>query len=96
MMDTENPTICSFMSNPNLHYLNENDNDNENENEMKKEETEFFNIHEDSYIETPWTIINSYFEGNQLKQFVRHQIESYNHLISEFYFHHKIHLIIYL
>ena len=82
MMDTENPTICSFMSNPNLHYLNENENY-LNENEMKKEETEFFNIYEDSYIETPWNIINSYFEGNQLKQFVRHQIESYNHLISE-------------
>lgn len=30
------------------------------------------------YIEEPWNIIGSYFNGHHLKQLVRHQIESYN------------------
>lgn len=42
-----------------------------------------FDIHNDQYIEPPWDIINSYFEGHHLEQFVRHQLESYNNLISE-------------
>jgi len=32
----------------------------------------------DEYVETPWTIIGSYFRDQHLKQLVRHQIESYN------------------
>ena len=32
--------------------------------------------------ETPWTIINSYFSNQHLKQLIRHQIESYNDFIS--------------
>ncbi len=32
----------------------------------------------DTYIETPWTLIESYFEGHYLEQLVRHQLESYN------------------
>ena len=32
----------------------------------------------DTYIETPWSIIGSYFEGQYLEQLVRHQLESYN------------------
>ena len=35
-----------------------------------------------SYIEEPWTIIGSYFEGKHLEQLVRHQIESYNDMIN--------------
>ena len=34
-----------------------------------------------SYIETPWTIIESYFRNQHLKQLVRHQIESYNDFV---------------
>jgi DNA-directed RNA polymerase II subunit RPB2 len=35
-----------------------------------------------NYIEEPWTIIGSYFEGKHLEQLVRHQIESYNDMIN--------------
>ena len=31
-----------------------------------------------TYLETPWTLIESYFEGHYLEQLVRHQLESYN------------------
>ena len=34
------------------------------------------------YIEEPWTIIESYFEGQYLERLVRHQIESYNDFVS--------------
>lgn len=34
------------------------------------------------YIEEPWTIIESYFEGHYLERLVRHQIESYNDFVS--------------
>ena len=45
------------------------------------------NDHEDklgvgTYIEEPWTIIGSYFEGKHLDQLVRHQIESYNYMVN--------------
>ena len=40
-----------------------------------------FDIENDPYIETPWNIIESYFSGQQLERFVRHQIESYNNFI---------------
>ena len=41
-------------------------------------------IHEsiDTYIETPWTIIESYFTGQHLEQLVRHQLESYNMFVN--------------
>lgn len=35
-----------------------------------------------SYIEEPWTIIGSYFDGKHLEQLVRHQIESYNDMVN--------------
>jgi len=34
------------------------------------------------YIEEPWTILGSYFEGRHLEQLVRHQIESYNDFVN--------------
>ncbi len=34
------------------------------------------------YIEEPWIILSSYFEGQHLKQLVRHQIESYNNFVN--------------
>ena len=42
---------------------------------------EVFDIENDPYIETPWNIIESYFSGQQLERFVRHQLESYNNFI---------------
>jgi len=35
----------------------------------------------DPYIETPWTIIESYFKGHHLDRLVRHQLESYNNFV---------------
>ena len=43
---------------------------------------EAFDIENEPYIETPWNIIESYFKGQQLERFVRHQLESYNNFIS--------------
>ena len=34
------------------------------------------------YVDEPWSIINSYFEGKHLQQLVRHQVESYNDFIN--------------
>jgi len=42
---------------------------------------EIFDNEKDPYIETPWTIIESYFKGHHLERFVRHQLESYNNFI---------------
>lgn len=35
----------------------------------------------DRYIETPWTIIESYFRDQHLERLVRHQLESYNNFV---------------
>jgi DNA-directed RNA polymerase beta subunit len=43
---------------------------------------EVFDIENEPYIETPWNIIESYFKGQQLERFVRHQLESYNNFVS--------------
>lgn len=41
-----------------------------------------FDNEKDQYIETPWDIIGSYFRGQHLDRFVRHQLESYNNFVS--------------
>jgi DNA-directed RNA polymerase beta subunit len=46
--------------------------------ESTKEETG-----DDKYIETPWTIIESYFKGHHLERLVRHQLESYNDFVGQ-------------
>ena len=38
--------------------------------------------HLGDYIEEPYDIIESYFDGKHLQRLVRHQIESYNHFIT--------------
>ena len=38
--------------------------------------------HLGSFLEEPFTILQSYFEGNPLGRMVRHQIESYNHFVN--------------
>jgi DNA-directed RNA polymerase beta subunit len=42
---------------------------------------ESFNSEQDKYIETPWSIIESYFKGQHLQRLVRHQLESYNNFV---------------
>lgn len=50
-------------------------------NTMSSKGENLFDIENDQYIETPWSIIESYFKGQQLERFVRHQIESYNNFV---------------
>ena len=38
--------------------------------------------HMGNYIEEPYNIIESYFQGQHLERLVRHQIESYNHFVN--------------
>jgi DNA-directed RNA polymerase II subunit RPB2 len=40
-----------------------------------------FDIKNEQYIETPWNIIESYFNGQHLDRLVRHQLESYNNFV---------------
>jgi DNA-directed RNA polymerase II subunit RPB2 len=40
-----------------------------------------FDLLSEQYIETPWSIIESYFKGQHLERFVRHQHESYNNFV---------------
>jgi len=44
-------------------------------------DNDVFDIKNNKYIEEPWSIIESYFRGQNLERFVRHQIESYNNFI---------------
>ena len=43
---------------------------------------EVFDILRDQYIETPWNLIESYFNGQHLERLVRHQLESYNNFVN--------------
>ena len=54
-------------------------NSNMDSDNLKANET--FDIENDQYIETPWTIIESYFRGHHLERLVRHQLESYNNFV---------------
>ena len=38
-------------------------------------------VTQDPYIETPWSIIESYFRDQHLERLVRHQLESYNNFV---------------
>ena len=49
-----------------------------NMNNLEKEITDDLG----KYIETPWTIIESYFKDQHLSQLVRHQLESYNNFVN--------------
>lgn len=52
-------------------------------NSENNKNTDIFDIENEPYIETPWNIIESYFRGQQLERFVRHQIESYNNFTDQ-------------
>jgi DNA-directed RNA polymerase II subunit RPB2 len=41
-----------------------------------------YDLDNDQYIETPWTILESYFKGQHLDRLIRHQLESYNNFVS--------------
>ena len=56
-------------------------NNNQNLNLKQTMNSEIFDIENEQYIETPWSIIESYFKGQQLERFVRHQLESYNNFV---------------
>ena len=49
--------------------------------EKSTEKQTDFNIAEEQYIETPWSIIDSYFKDKHLERLVRHQLESYNNFV---------------
>ena len=49
--------------------------------EKSTEKSTDFNIAEEQYIETPWSIIDSYFKDKHLERLVRHQLESYNNFV---------------
>lgn len=50
--------------------------------DTKDAKDELFDIMTDEYIETPWSLIESYFKGQHLDRFVRHQLESYNNFVN--------------
>jgi DNA-directed RNA polymerase II subunit RPB2 len=45
-------------------------------------EDNIFDLKNDQYVETPWTIIETYFKGQHLDRLIRHQLESYNNFVS--------------
>jgi hypothetical protein len=44
--------------------------------DISKVSKDLYDIVNEKYIETPWTIIDSYFKDQHLERLVRHQIES--------------------
>ena len=50
-------------------------------NNSESEKNDTFDIKNDQYIETPWDIIETYFNGQHLDRLVRHQLESYNNFV---------------
>ena len=50
-------------------------------NKMENTNTEQFDINNDQFIETPWSIIETYFRDKHLERLVRHQLESYNNFV---------------
>jgi DNA-directed RNA polymerase II subunit RPB2 len=52
-----------------------------NSNVKNNVDEDLFDINNDQYIETPWHIIESYFNGKHLERLVRHQLESYNNFV---------------
>ena len=67
--------------NNSIGIMNPQNNDNVNNKKMFEKDNDIFDIENDPFIETPWKIIESYFEGHHLERLVRHQIESYNNFI---------------
>ena len=49
---------------------------------FKNDDGSYLLEHLGNYIDEPFNLIESYFEGQYLERLVRHQIESYNHFIN--------------
>ena len=84
MLDMETP---SFQENPD--YIETIENIINSEKEQKKLKKELENQIQQgilselgNFIEEPYTIIESYFKGQELQRLVRHQIESYNQFVN--------------
>jgi DNA-directed RNA polymerase II subunit RPB2 len=71
MMAINTNNTTSNMSSQNINNNNNNNTNNE----------DLFDIENDQYIEKPWDLIESYFRGQHLERFVRHQLESYNNFV---------------
>jgi DNA-directed RNA polymerase II subunit RPB2 len=56
-------------------------NSNDTQRTTSMSSNDLFDIENEPYIETPWNIIESYFKGQKLERFVRHQLESYNNFV---------------
>lgn len=56
--------------------------DNEHHNEIPEKKVDDDSVENETFIESPWTLIESYFGRNHLKQLVRHQLESYDHFVN--------------
>ena len=56
-------------------------NNNMNSDNKMNADNNMFDIDNCQYIEEPWNIIESYFRGQHLERFVRHQLESYNNFV---------------
>ncbi len=61
--------------------INQKQMSNVNFNNKNNVDEEVFDIYNEKYIETPWNIIESYFQGKHLERLVRHQLESYNNFV---------------
>ena len=68
-------------NNPIQHISSTMTEERETEERMSLNKEELFDIENEQYIETPWNIIESYFRGQHLERFVRHQLESYNNFV---------------
>jgi DNA-directed RNA polymerase II subunit RPB2 len=66
----------------NPRYANEVGQHHDDDNDIDIDHTEKLKNRIGNYIEEPWTLIGSYFEGKHLDQLVRHQIESYNDMVN--------------
>jgi hypothetical protein len=64
-----------------ISHIKANQSETMNSNNFQSESRELFDIENEKYIETPWNIIESYFRGQHLERFVRHQLESYNNFV---------------
>ena len=48
----------------------------------KEKEKEKETVAGDDYVETPWTVLGSFFNGKHLRRLVEHQVESYNDFVN--------------
>ena len=72
-------TLKYFNKNVIEHNQDQDQHDDDENNNVQDENV--FDIRFDKYIETPWKLIEAYFDGHHLERLVRHQLESYNNFV---------------